>query len=217
LTSRALIFANGDINDGPMAQRALTYVGESRIIAADGGARVAAHFGLRIHVIIGDMDSINEPELSALTTDAEILRYPEAKNETDLELALMYAFEHGVRWIRILGGVGDRLDQTLSNVYLMALPILQDCDIRMVAGKQETWLIGAGTHSIEGAAGDTVSLIPFNGTVHGVKTDGLHYPLRDEDLLFGPARGVSNVMSSEHASVTVREGVLLVVHTLGRA
>ena len=217
LTSRALIFANGDINDGLMVQRALAFAPESRIIAADGGARVAAHFGLSIHAVIGDMDSLSESELAALADKSEILRYPEAKNETDLELALIYAVEQGARWIRILGGVGDRLDQTLSNIYLMALPILQDCDVRMVAGKQETWLIGAGTHTIDGTAEDTISLIPLNGTVRGVKTDGLHYPLRDEDLLFGPARGVSNVMNGEHASVTVLDGVLLVVHTLGRA
>lgn len=217
MTTRSLIFANGDINDGQMVQRAISFAPDSLIIAADGGARVAAHFGLSIDAVIGDMDSLSEAEIATLAAEAEILRYPEAKNETDLELALTYAVERGARWIRILGGVGDRLDQTLSNVYLMALPILQDCDVRMVAGKQETWLIGAGTHEIEGAAGDTVSLIPLTGTVRGVQTDGLHYPLRDEDLLFGPARGVSNVMNGEHASVTVRDGVLLVVHTLGRA
>lgn len=217
MTTRALIFANGDINDGQMVQRAISFAPDSLIIAADGGARVAAHFGLSIDAVIGDMDSLSEAEIATLAAEAEILRYPEAKNETDLELALTYAVERGARWIRILGGVGDRLDQTLSNVYLMALPILQGCDVRMVAGKQETWLIGAGTHEIEGTAGDTVSLIPLTGTVRGVQTDGLHYPLRDEDLLFGPARGVSNVMNGEHASVTVRDGVLLVVHTLGRA
>lgn len=217
MTTRSLIFANGDINDGQMVQRAISFAPDSLIIAADGGARVAAHFGLSIDAVIGDMDSLSEAEIATLAAEAEILRYPEAKNETDLELALTYAVERGARWIRILGGVGDRLDQTLSNVYLMALPILQGCDVRMVAGKQETWLIGAGTHEIEGTAGDTVSLIPLTGTVRGVQTDGLHYPLRDEDLLFGPARGVSNVMNGEHASVTVRDGVLLVVHTLGRA
>lgn len=217
MTRRALIFANGDVNDGLMVQRALVFSHEALIIAADGGARVAAHFGVPVQVVIGDMDSLTEAEVAALANHAEIRRYPEAKNETDLELALMYAVEHGASWLRIVGAVGDRLDQTLSNVFLMALAILQNCDVRMVAGRQETWLIGAGTHRIDGAEGDTVSLIPLNGTVRGVQTDGLHYALRDEDLLFGPARGVSNVMNGERASVSVRDGVLLVVHTVERA
>jgi thiamine pyrophosphokinase len=212
-----LIFANGDVNDGPMVRRALTDWQDALCIAADGGARVAKALDVTVGVVIGDMDSVSQTELSVLEHHAEILRYPPEKNETDLELALMYAVQRGTSWIRIVGAVGDRLDQTLSNVYLMALPILSDCDVRMVASRQETWLIGAGTHAIEGHAGDTLSLIPLNGTVHGVKTDGLYYPLHDEDLIFGPARGVSNVMNGEKASVTVREGVLLVLHTIGRA
>jgi thiamine pyrophosphokinase len=212
-----LIFANGDVNDGPMVRRALTDWQDALCIAADGGARVAKALDVTVGVVIGDMDSVSQTDLSELEQRAEILRYPPEKNETDLELALMYAVEQGASWIRIVGAVGDRFDQTLSNVYLMALPILRDCDVRMVAGKQETWLIGAGEHTIEGQGGDTVSLIPLNGTVHGVKTDGLYYPLRDEDLIFGPARGVSNVLNGDRASVSVREGVLLVVHTIGRA
>lgn len=217
MTDHALIFANGDVNDGPMVQQALHRGRGGLMIAADGGARVAAHYGVRIDAIIGDMDSVSSAELSALTHDAEVLRYPEEKNETDLELALLYAVKHGARWIRILGAVGDRLDQTLSNVYLMALPALRGCDVRMVAGRQETWLIDAGTHAIEGTEGDTLSLIPLSGTVRGVQTEGLYYPLRNEALFFGPARGVSNVMNGDRAEVSLEEGVLLVVHTLGRA
>lgn len=217
MPSRALIFANGDVNDGPMVRRALEDSSDALIIAADGGARVAGTYGLPVQAVIGDMDSLSPAELAALALHAEVLRYPEEKNETDLELALIYAVEHGATWIRIVGAVGDRLDQTLSNVYLMALPVLRGCDVRMVAGKQETWLIETGTHTIEGAAGDTVSLIPLSGTARGLRTDGLYYPLRDEALFFGPARGVSNVMRGARATVTLREGALLVVHTLGRA
>ncbi|CAG0971171.1 thiamine pyrophosphokinase [Anaerolineae bacterium] len=217
MTQRALIFANGDVNDGPMVQRAIAGWQDTLRIAADGGARTAAALDVPVTIVIGDMDSLSSDELADLEPRAEILRYPPEKNETDLELALLYAVAHGATWIRIVGAVGDRLDQTLSNVYLMALPALAKVSVRMVAGKQETWLMGAGQHTIEGQAGDTLSLIPLNGTVRGVQTDGLYYPLRDEDLIFGPARGVSNVMNGAKAGVTVREGVLLVVHTLGRA
>jgi thiamine pyrophosphokinase len=188
------------------------------VVAADGGARVAAHFGLNIDAVIGDMDSLTEEEVSAAAVrGAQIHRFPQEKNETDLELALAWAVRRGARWLRIVGGVGDRLDQTLANIYLLALPVLRGCDARMVAGKQEAWLAGTGEHRIEGAAGDTVSLIPLSGTARGVRTDGLYYPLNDEDLFFGPARGVSNVMRLPNATITLRDGVLLVVHTIGRA
>lgn len=216
--THALIFANGEINDGAMVQRALIHAPDALVVAADGGARVAAHYGVKVDVVIGDMDSLDTAEVEALArSGAELRRHSQEKDETDLELALMLVCERGARWIRIIGAVGGRLDQTLSNIYLLALPQLEGCDARIVAGMQETRLVRAGTTVIDGAAGDTVSLIPLNGTVRGVRTEGMYYPLHDEDLFFGPARGVSNVMTGAQASVTTRDGVLLLVHTLGRA
>lgn len=214
----ALIFANGEINDGPLVRRALAQADRALIIAADGGAHVAVHFGLRPQVVIGDMDSIDPGLLADLEHNgAAIHRYPAEKNETDLELALIYAAEHDAAAIRVIGAVGGRLDQTLSNIYLLALPPLAGCDVRLVADAEETWLVGAGEHDIDGSVGDTISLLPISKVVRGVTTEALYYPLRDEDLYLGPARGVSNVMRADHARVTVREGMLLIVHRLGRA
>jgi thiamine pyrophosphokinase len=41
----------------------------------------------------------------------------------------------------------------------------------------------------------------------------LEWPLHEDTLRFGPARGVSNVLVAERASVRVREGHLLCVVT----
>jgi thiamine pyrophosphokinase len=59
--------------------------------------------------------------------------------------------------------------------------------------------------------GAVVSLLPFAGDVEGVTTAGLRYPLDDEPLVTGPARGLSNVRIDAGASVTVRRGRLLIV------
>lgn len=190
---------------------------DTLLIAADGGARVAFAFGLSVRVVIGDLDSITADELALLEgAGARVLRYQAEKDETDLELALLYAAGQGATRIRILGAMGDRLDQTISNLYLLALPALAGRDVRIVAGRQEAYLLPAGG-VIAGAPGDTISLLPLNGPAHGVRTEGLEYPLRGEDLIFGPARGVSNLMNGTTARVTVESGLLLVVHTLGRA
>ncbi|NWG18344.1 MAG: thiamine diphosphokinase [Chloroflexi bacterium] len=215
---KTLILANGDVNDGPLVRQALAAAPDAWVIAADGGARLARFWGLPVHTLIGDMDSLPAAEVTALAeSGTEVQRYPEEKNETDLELAFIRAAGQGAVWIRVLGAVGDRLDQTLSNVYLLALPALVGRDVRLLAGKQEIWLLHPGESVIQGAAGDTVSLIPLNGDVSGVRTENLYYALRDETLVFGPARGISNVMQAGTARVWIREGILLVVHTLGRA
>jgi thiamine pyrophosphokinase len=215
---RALLFANGDLKDGPAVQAALRFAAESLIVAADGGARLALACGLVPQVVVGDLDSLTPGEVDDLRErGAEIVRYPAAKDETDLELALMTAARRGATWIRVLGTTGGRIDQMLANISLLTLPDLAGRDTRLVTGSQTLWLIGPGEHRLDGAPGDTISLLPLAGDARDVRTDGLEYPLRGETLRFGPARGVSNVMLGASARVTLSTGLLIVVHTPGRA
>jgi len=214
----AFVFANGDISDGPMVRRTLNAFQAPLIVAADGGARVAGYYGYPVDVLIGDMDSITQKELDSYkSAGIEVMAYPAEKDFTDLELALNYVGEQGFDMVRVIGGLGDRFDQTLANVYLLALPALTNTDIRIIAGKQEIRLLRAGEHMIHGQPGDTVSLIPVGGDATGIRTAHLYYPLDDETLVFGPARGVSNVMRGENASVSLESGLLLLIHTVGRA
>ena len=215
----ALVFANGDLNPGPLVDQALAAADETSLwVAADGGALHAEALGVPIQTVIGDMDSLSEADLARLEAGgAALRRYPPAKNETDLELALLYVVERGAGPVRVIGALGGRLDQTLANVLLLTRPELAGRDIRLVAGQQAAWLLTPGTHPIAGTPGDTLSLIPLGGDALGVTTVGLHYPLRQETLAFGPARGVSNVFEVPQAQVSLDSGLLLALHTLGRA
>jgi len=219
---RALIFANGDLKPGDMLDHTLNTLNDSSdnplIVAADGGARLADKLDLSIDLLIGDMDSLTADEVSAIgASGAEVKRFSPQKDETDLELALKIVVERGVNWIRIIGATGGRLDQALGNVYLLTLPYLHDVDVRLIAGDQETRLLSAGQHLIHGNEGDTVSLLPIGGDALDIKTENLYYPLTHEPLFFGPARGISNVMTADSARVTFDAGRLLLIHTIGRA
>jgi thiamine pyrophosphokinase len=214
----ALIFANGRSNDGPMARQVLAQAVDPLLIAADGGVDVAEEDGIEVGVFIGDMDSVDPAALAQRErAGATVLRYSAEKDATDLELALLWAVEQGADWIRVLGAMGGRLDQTLANIYLLALPELHDCDARLVSDHQQAWLLYPGEHRIQGHAGDTLSLIPLAGPAAGIHTEHLYYPLRDETLRLGPARGISNVMQGDEALVRFESGLLLVVHSLGEA
>lgn len=213
---RTLIFANGDLNDGAAVQAALDST--AYVIAADGGARLALQLERHIDLLIGDMDSL-PPELvdQLAQQGTEIIPLPAEKNETDLEVALLEASQRGTAWIRIIGGLGGRLDQELANIYLLALPALQGVDACLVAGDQTARVLGVGRHPLEGQIGDTISLIPLSGAADGITTWGLQYPLMQETLHVGPARGISNVIQQTEAGVEVGSGLVLMVHTIGRA
>lgn len=215
----ALVFANGSVNDGILVQRVLQQMSDPLIVAADGGARIAFdHFDLIPHVIIGDLDSLDPDHIEQFRSKGStVIPYSPEKDETDLELALKWAADQGAIQIRVIGALGRRIDQTFGNVYLLALPELAQCDVRLVATDQEVRLLSAGRHIITGDTGDTISLIPLSSDVHNIHTEGLYYPLYGETLHFGRARGISNVLQSSPATVTFDDGRLLIVHTLGRA
>jgi thiamine pyrophosphokinase len=208
--SRALIFVNGELSD-PGATRLLVQ-GEDVIIAADGGARHALALGVIPDAVIGDFDSLTPAELSVFSDmGIHLLRYPTAKDETDLELALAHAFKAGHRPIIIIGAYGGRLDQTLGNLALLADPEYIGVDLRLDDGKTEAFFITSQA-TVHGKAGDTVSLIPWGKSAEGVTTDGLVYPLNQETLLPYRTRSISNQMLAETAKISLRYGLLLCVH-----
>lgn len=215
---RILLFANGVANDGTMVRRALEGAGSAHVLCADGGALNALKFGLAPQTIIGDLDSLSATQLAEFSASgAEILRFPMEKDETDLELALSWCADKGASAIVIIGALGGRFDQTLANVYLLMLPSLQNIPIELVDGEQNIRLLRPGSYCVKGHSGDTVSLIPLGGKAGGITSGGLKYTLCDEALEFGPARGISNVMLSDSASIELHSGLLLVIHTCGRA
>jgi thiamine pyrophosphokinase len=184
------------------------------IIGANGGAARALAWGLLPDLVIGDMDSLPETARTILVAEGcRFLEHPRAKDETDLELALMHAVQEGAKELIVLGALGGRLDHTLANVLLLALPGLAGISVRIVEGEQQALLARSGeTVELEGTPGDLVSLVPLGGEARGVTTQGLAWALRGDTLRFGCSRGVSNEMTSGKAGIQVGEGLLLVVH-----
>jgi len=208
---RAVIFANGEFPN-PQITRDLLRP-DDFIIATNGGTRHALSIGATPHVVIGDIDSLSTDDQALVeAAGSPIVRFSPRKDETDLELALLHAVREGATEIVILAALGGRLDQTLANVLLLALPELEGLDVRIVEGQQTAFLIQSEA-LIEGQSGDTVSLIPLGGDAVGVTTEGLEWPLDKDALLFGLARGVSNMLVKEQACVRVRRGSLLCVIT----
>jgi thiamine pyrophosphokinase len=208
---RAIIFANGRLTDVQAARDLIC--ADDLVIAVDGGTRHVWEVGVDPQLVIGDLDSLTLPEQDRLrSSGAQIRSFPPRKDETDLELALLHAASEGVDSIVLLAALGGRLDQTIANLLLLALPELDGIDVRIVEGAQVTFLIRREA-LIEGQPGDTVSLIPLGGDAVGVTTEGLEWRLDGDTLHFGPARGVSNVLTADWASVRVRQGLLLCVVT----
>ena len=208
--------------------------GVSLVIAADGGWDKAVSIGLRPDLLVGDGDSLPEARFAELAAaGVPIERAATDKDESDAELAVQAALRRGASHVTLLGAMGgQRFDHALANVGLLALPDAATAEVELLDATTRVRLLradaadaadaagAAGAKSAEpatcplpGAVGDLVSLLPLGAAAVGVTTGGLKYPLNDETLPPGPARGLSNVRITAEAAVTLRHGSLLIVET----
>jgi thiamine pyrophosphokinase len=209
---RVIIFANGILNQPERLRRHLRPT--DRIFCADGGTRHALALNLIPHVVVGDMDSLDfdlQSKLEAAGVRFEI--HPAGKDETDLELAIRLAIAEGATEVDLLAVLGGRLDQSLANLMLLAQPEWASIRLRAIEGDETAWAVRGGqTVTIEGTAGDALSLVPLTPRVTGVTLAGVEWPLQNSSLRFGSTLTISNVLTAPVARLQVEEGVVLVVH-----
>ncbi len=208
---RAFIFANGKMDVPPAILQGLHT--DDLVIAADGGTHHCQLLGILPGVIIGDFDSVSDPQLESYERAGVVtIRYPPHKDETDLELALQYAVKQGVELVYIMGALGERWDMTIANIMLLAAPAFSGLKMSLLDGSQELRLLkGETLAEVPGQPGDVLSLIPLAGDCIGISTQGLEYPLNGETLYWGSPRGVSNVFVQDIAKISVIEGELLYI------
>ena len=185
--------------------------GAPTVVAADGGLHRAAALGLDVTVVVGDLDSVSAHALAAAeSAGTRIVRHPEAKDATDLELALDEAVRLGAGRVLVVASAEGRLDHLLASLLLLASDRYADVELDALVGGALVHVV-RGTRSLAGAPGELLTLLALGGPAAGVSTDGLAYPLRAETLDPGSSRGVSNVFAAPEATVTVDRGVLLAV------
>ena len=189
----------GDVGDDPV------------VVAADSGLSHARDLGLAPGLVVGDMDSVDPVELDAArAAGTRIVRHPEAKDATDLELAVDAALAEDPSRLVVVTGEGDRFGHALAVAMSLASARYASTPIEAWVGSAHLWVVRSET-TLAGRPGELVSLLPLLGRAVGVTTTGLLYPLDDDDLEGGTTRGVSNEWVAPRATVRVRSGVLVAV------
>src|SRR3989454_5603486 len=209
---RAVVVAHGDVL--PSDRAAID--DKDLVVAADGGALALERWKILPHLVVGDMDSLGDAGIERLARQGiGVAKFPAAKDESDLELAVAQAINAGAKEIVLLGALGgERIDHEVANLLLLADPGYDGVRIEARRGALRIRAIrGKASLPHPGPVSALVTLLPVNGDAEGVTTEGLRFPLRDETLRFGRARGLSNEVASMPAKVTVRKGSLLVFET----
>lgn len=185
------------------------------VIAADSGLHGAIDLGLRVNVVIGDMDSVDKAVLAAVEANGTtVTQLPRDKDSTDAELALLKAVEMGANKIVLITKGGGRLDHELGVFAVLQNPSLRHCTIEALWDNSILHLIhGPASVTITGNIGSNVGLIAAGGTASGISTAGLKWALTNESLTPHSSRGISNQLIEETATISVQTGSLFVVQS----
>ncbi|HOO38334.1 MAG TPA: thiamine diphosphokinase [Deltaproteobacteria bacterium] len=207
---KMLILSNGDYGEPAWYRNQAS--GFSRIICADGAAKMACTIGITPDLVVGDMDSIPADDRERLTQEgSQFIVYPPEKDLTDTQIAYELAREEGASSVTVWGGVGSRLDHTLSTICNAFSLVECGIDVCFTSPVVSIHLV-KGARVLRGEVGDTVSLIVLTDEACGVTLKGFRYPLVDATIEGRWQCCVSNVMTVNKALIEVASGNVAVFH-----
>ena len=186
-----------------------------RILGIDAGVLAAEAAGCTPDMVLGDFDSVTAEEKALILRD-----YPErvvldpVKDDTDLEAAIRFALERKPSRITILGGIGSRMDHTMTNLRLLVLCAKENVPAVLIDKTNRIRVLtGSVTIRREDLFGTYVSFLPVEGAVRGITLRGFRYPLSDATLEPFSSLGVSNELTEEVGEVRFSGGMLYMMET----
>jgi len=198
----ALIIANGAACSNELLGQLLEW--SPFVIVLDSAIERVMELGIKVDVLLGDFDRGFDPEYYRnFQYPLEIVHTPD-QDKTDLEKAFDYLIEKGHKAVNVVWATGRRADHTITNMTNIVrfqnnlkIVILDDYSkIFQLPKKYEKWY----------PAGFPISIIPV-GTVSGITSTNLDYPLNNETLTIGYRTGSSNHVA--------KDGIVLIEHKEG--
>lgn len=190
------------------------------VVAADGGWSALEGIGVHAPDAVGDFDS-----LGYVPDAAHVMRYPQEKDASDLELASARADELGASAFVYYGCLSGRLDQTIAAIDSMrhwskvgkrvfGIGDLFCVAIVNPAHSLEFRPFDASSLAESSPYGSYVSVFAVGGDAHGVNERGLKYGISDFTLRGDTTRGLSNELCGDAVRIDVESGQLLVTFPL---
>lgn len=203
----ALIIANGESCNFELIGQLLEW--SPLVVVLDSAIDRVLDLGIKVDVLLGDFDRDFQAEkYLEKQFPLEIVHTPN-QELTDLEKALNYLINRGFPAANVVWATGKRADHTMTNLTNIVqyrnkikVVVLDDYSkVFLLPNSYEKWY----------PAGTIISLIPI-GTVTGIRTENLKYPLQNESLQLGYRTGSSNeVLEDGFIKIAYQTGDLLMM------
>jgi len=208
---KAFIYTGGTVFDEYVIERPEA---TDLIIAADAGYLTAQRMGITPDVLLGDFDTLG---IENIPEGIECLRVPAEKDDTDTQLAVQVALERGATEIVIVGGLGGRVDHTLSSLAILEM-LWERKERRVYAiftdGKNRARFIRNSGVILPHEHYRFFSLIAADEKVKGITLEGCKYPLKNGQILRTHQWAVSNEVVGNCALVEIKRGGVWVIESM---
>lgn len=201
----AYIFLNGDLLGSTNFYKNFINDNAGDFYCADGGYKHCKPLEIIPLEIWGDLDSISDVDIKFLEyKNIVIKKFNKDKDFTDGELILNYVYAKGYDEIIIIGGMGGRFSHTLTNLSL----IVKYQNTIFLTESEKIFLV-KNSHILENKLGTTISFIPYSSNITSLTLNGFKYPLNCKDIELGSSICMSNIITSNNASITYSNGWLI--------
>ena len=211
MEKKYVIFLNGEYKYSQEFMDKL--ISENTVcFCADGGANFAFKYGKMPEVIVGDLDSIEKGVLEHYEKKNVLMKkFPKDKDFTDFELILeeISKIEKNRNYLKkifVVGGLGKRIDMTLSNLFMMEkyknLVFLQE--------NEEIFYVEK-SFVLKNKKECEFSIIPISEKVEKLTLKGFKFETDKIDVKRENSRLVSNVILENEASVEFENGKLIII------
>ena len=176
------------------------------VIAADGGYDVLKQAHICPDLVVGDFDS-----LGRIPEEENTIVLPTVKDVTDTWAAIQLGMERGYRRFYLYGCTGGRFEHTLANVQTVAHVTEQGMECRLYDRKQVITAISGSTMTFDRDRHGFISVFAHTDVCRGVTIRGMKYELDDATLTNRFPLGVSNEFCGKESTLTVKEGIAILV------
>lgn len=187
--------------NGEMPQELPDVSDYALICATDGAYHFLEANKITPHFICGDFDSLEKTP-----KNIEVIHTPN-QDFTDFDKALQIIFDKGYRTIDVFGASGKEQDHFLGNLHT-AIQWKEKLKLTFFDTYSRYFLADKSTE-ITNCKDSVVSLIPFH-EAKSIFTEGLQYPLKNENLTFGNRIGTRNKAIKNDIKITFKSGELFI-------
>lgn len=208
----ALIIANGEACSSTLLNQLLEW--SPFVVVLDSALERVRALNIKVDVVMGDFDHGFTPQdLIEEQYPIEIIHTPD-QEKTDLEKAIDLLIDRKFPAVNIVWATGRRADHSLTNMTnivrykdLIKIVMLDDYStIFRCPNRFGKWY----------PAGSPLSLIPV-GTVTGITTSNLVWPLVNGELILGYRSGNSNLSQNDGmVEIHYEQGDLLLMECYDR-